>query len=160
MGKSDNDTITVSILLPTFNRATLLPECIESVLNQTYQNWELIIADDGSSDDTPDISQKLQELDSRIKYNRNQVNVGLPQNRNISLSLASGDLIWFIEDDMILKNDCLEQLIETWERLNQNDNNLGALCPALVSEEGNQDTRRGLLDYARSLKENELEKNP
>lgn len=160
MGKSDDHPLKVSILLPTYNRATLLPGCVESVLSQTYNNWELIIADDGSSDETPEEAQKLQGLDPRIIYHRNDSNVGLPQNRNISLSLASGDLIWFIEDDMILRNDCLERLVETWNDIKKSDENLGALCPALVSEEHDQGTRRGILDFARSLKGSDLAKSP
>jgi glycosyltransferase involved in cell wall biosynthesis len=160
MGKSDDNPIKVSILLPTFNRASLLPICVQSVLNQTYQNWELIIADDGSSDNTLEVSKKLQLLDSRINYHKNQKNVGLPKNRNISLSLASGKLVWFIEDDMIFKNDSLEILVRSWEFFNQKNERIGAICPALVSEENNYDTRRGILDFARKLKENELSQNP
>lgn len=160
MGKGDDDPIKVSILLPTYNRATLLPNCTASVISQTYKNWELIIADDGSSDNTPDEVKKLQGLDPRIIYHRNKSNLGLPQNRNISLSLASGDLIWFIEDDMILNHDCLEKLVETWNDILKKGNYLGALCPALVSKERDHDTRRGVLDFARSLKKLDLTKNP
>lgn len=160
MGKSDDDSLKVSILLPTYNRAALLPKCIESVISQTYKNWELIIADDGSSDNTPEEARKLQRLDPKIIYHRSEDNVGLPQNRNISLSLASGDLIWFIEDDMILKNDCLERLVETWNDIKKSDGDLGVLSPALVTERCDQDTRRGVLDFARDLKESDLAKSP
>lgn len=160
MGQSKNNSLKVSILLPTYNRAQLLPRCIMSVLSQTYENWELIIADDGSSDNTSNEVQKLKLLDERIIYHKNKRNIGLPQNRNISLSLASGDLVWFIEDDMILKNDSLEILVKSWKDIKKNEETLGVLCPALVSDETPQDTRRGVLDYARSLKGRDLSRSP
>jgi len=160
MGKSNDNSLKVSILLPTYNRAALLPQCIESVIAQTYGNWELIIADDGSQDNTPEEARKLQHLDSKIIYHRSETNVGLPQNRNVALTLASGDLIWFIEDDMVLKNDCLERLVETWDYIKKNDENLGVLSPALITEKCDQNIRRGFLDFARSLKEGDLARSP
>lgn len=160
MGESNNNSLKVSILLPTYNRASLLPKCIDSIINQTYRNWELIIIDDGSLDNTPILANDLQKIDSRIIFHRNQKNVGLPQTRNIALTLASGDLIWFIEDDMIVEIDCLKNLIQTWTQFDERERKLGAICPALVSKERFSDTRRGLLDFARNLQEIELSKKP
>ena len=57
----------VSIILPTYNRSELIIRCVNSVLNQTYGNWELIISDDGSKDETSAVVRECAKLDSRIK---------------------------------------------------------------------------------------------
>lgn len=160
MGKSDNNPLKVSILLPTYNRGFLLNSCTDSVINQTYKNWELIIADDGSSDDTPNIAKKILIKDTRIKFHRNCTNLGLPSNRNVSLSLASGELIWFIEDDMILECDCLKCLVETWIKINEKEQRLGVICPSLISYEQTKGARRDILNFTRELKKKELKDNP
>lgn len=64
----------VSIILPTYNRSELITRCVNSVLNQTYGNWELIISDDGSKDETPAVVRECAKLDSRIKSIINKVN--------------------------------------------------------------------------------------
>jgi glycosyltransferase involved in cell wall biosynthesis len=62
-----NSNPTVSIIIPTYNRAKLLPRSIKSVLNQTFQNFELIIVNDGSTDNTKEIVEKFKKKDERIK---------------------------------------------------------------------------------------------
>ena len=57
-----------SVILPTFNRAKMIHNAINSVINQTYTNWELIIVDDGSTDKTEDVVGNFKKLDNRIKY--------------------------------------------------------------------------------------------
>jgi len=86
----------VSILLPTFNRAHLLPRAIASVLDQTYQNWELLIWNDGSTDDTEQVLQAL--TDPRIRT-FNDINHGKPYALNQAYANAHGDLIAFLDDD-------------------------------------------------------------
>jgi len=160
MGKSDNNPLKVSILLPTFNRGFLLYRCTDSVIDQTYKNWELIIADDGSSDDTHSIVKQILKKDRRIKYHRNSANIGLPSNRNVSLTLATGDLIWFIEDDMILDSDCLNCLVETWKEISIKEPKLGVICPSLIQYEQKTNARRDLLNFVRNQKEQEMKKSP
>ena len=91
-----NDKI-VSIIIPTYNRANCIRETITSVLNQTYQNFEIIIIDDGSIDNTKEIIQAF--LDERIKYIFQEHN-GLPASaRNKGLKLAKGEYIAFLDSD-------------------------------------------------------------
>lgn len=100
-----NKTPRVSIILPTYNRSSLVRRCVDSILKQTYTNWELIISDDGSIDDTATIVMEFTKLDSRIKVNINANNQGSPRNRNIALAMATGELTLYIEDDLILHPD-------------------------------------------------------
>ena len=124
----------VSIILPTYNRSELIKRCVNSVLNQTYSNWELIISDDGSKDETPAIAEECTKLDSRIKVKINKVNHGTPSNRNIGLSFSKGDLIFFIEDDLILLPDCVETLVRTYNSLVSSGIKIGAVVPRLFED--------------------------
>jgi glycosyltransferase involved in cell wall biosynthesis len=124
----------VSIILPTYNRAELIKRCVNSVLNQTYGNWELIISDDGSEDETPAVAEECTKLDSRIKAIINKVNHGTPSNRNIGLSQSKGDLVFFIEDDLILLPDCVETLVKTYNSLVSSGIKVGAVVPRLLED--------------------------
>jgi len=86
----------VSILLPTYNRAHLLPRAIASVLGQTYQNWELLIWNDGSTDDTKAVLRAI--TDPRVRH-FSEGNQGKPYALNQAYSIAHGDLIAFLDDD-------------------------------------------------------------
>ncbi|WP_158024038.1 glycosyltransferase family 2 protein [Methanosarcina horonobensis] len=104
----------VSIILPTYNRASVLGVCVKSVLNQSYTNWELLISDDCSTDNTGDVIKQYINRDSRINGTTNEHNLGLPGNRNKALFAAKGQLVFFIEDDLVLHQDCLEKLVSTY----------------------------------------------
>lgn len=86
----------ISIITPTYNRAHLLPRMIQSVLNQTYKDWELIIVDDGSSDNTSEIISNYNDL--RIKYYYT-INSGAADSRNTGVELATNDYIVFLDSD-------------------------------------------------------------
>ncbi len=88
---------TVSVLIPTYNRAYSLERAIRSVFNQTYQNFEIIIVDDGSTDNTEELVRSYN--DERIKYLKNKINKGASAARNIGISNASGDLLSFLDSD-------------------------------------------------------------
>lgn len=122
----------ISILLPTYNRANLLDTCIMSVISQSYSNWELIISDDASSDDTTRIASQWVEKDPRIYYFKNNNREGLPANRNIAISYSHSEFIFFIEDDLVLEKDCLFTLRKTFLNLS-NSKKIGALAPRLIS---------------------------
>jgi glycosyltransferase involved in cell wall biosynthesis len=124
----------VSIILPTYNRSELIKRCVNSVLNQTYGNWELIISDDGSRDETPAVAEECTKLDSRIKAIINKVNNGTPSNRNIGLSKSKGDLVFFIEDDLILLPDCIKTLVNTYNSLVSSGIKVGAVVPRLLED--------------------------
>lgn len=104
----------VSIILPTFNRASILGACIESILNQSYTSWELLISDDCSTDNTVEVIKNYVIRDSRITGTTHEHNLGLPRNRNTALFAAKGQLVFFIEDDLVLHQDCLEKLVSTY----------------------------------------------
>ncbi|HII60985.1 glycosyltransferase family 2 protein [Pyrococcus horikoshii] len=89
----------VSVVLPTYNRAKVLPRAIESVLNQTYTNIELIIVDDGSRDNTKEIIREFQSQDERIVYLRNKRNLGANAARNIGIMHSTGEFIAFMDSD-------------------------------------------------------------
>jgi glycosyltransferase involved in cell wall biosynthesis len=89
----------VSIILPTYNRAYVIDKAIISILNQTYKNFELIVVDDCSTDNTRDIIEKYLRADNRVRYIRNDKNLGPAGARNIGIESAIGEFIAFQDDD-------------------------------------------------------------
>lgn len=100
----------VSIIMPSWNTGEFIAESIQSVLNQTYTNWELIIIDDCSSDDTDQIIESFN--DERIKYLKNEKNCGAALTRNRGLREARGEWIAFLDSDDLWSSDKLEKQIE------------------------------------------------
>jgi len=105
----------VSVILPTYNRALLLPRAIKSVLNQTYKNFELIIIDDNSTDNTKKIVDGFK--DKRIKYIRYKVNKGAAASRNTGIKLAKGEYIAFQDSDDEWLPEKLEKQMKVFENL-------------------------------------------
>ena len=97
-----------SIILPTFNRAHMIHEAIKSVLNQTYKNWELIVVDDGSTDNTKEVVEEFVKIDKRIKYIF-QENKERSAARNNGIKNAKGDWICFLDSDDIYHTIHLEE---------------------------------------------------
>lgn len=95
----------VSIILPAYNASRFLQEAISSVINQSYQNWQLIIINDGSTDQTEEIV--LLNRDSRIQYFKQQ-NKGVSSARNTGLQKMSGDYFCFLDADDVLPQQSLE----------------------------------------------------
>ena len=89
----------VSIVTPTFNSASFLKATIESVVSQTFTDWELLIVDDASSDSTTDISGYFASLDSRIRTLNLASNRGAAEARNMGIDSAKGRYIAFIDSD-------------------------------------------------------------
>ncbi|MDF1845400.1 MAG: glycosyltransferase family 2 protein, partial [Rubripirellula sp.] len=87
-----------SIIVPTFNRASLIPRCLQSVLAQNFVDFELIVADDGSTDETDQIVQRFAADDSRVHYVR-QENKGAGDARNLGASIAKGRYLIFLDSD-------------------------------------------------------------
>ena len=96
-----------SIVIPTYNRAAFLPKAIESVLAQTYTDWELIIVDDGSTDNTKEVASKY--CDSRITYIYQQ-NAERSTARNNGIMHATGEYVCFLDSDNYVKPDRLEKM--------------------------------------------------
>ena len=100
----------ISIVLPVYNGAKYLRESIDSVLAQTYTNWELLIMDDCSTDETPEIVLEYVEKDPRIHYYRNEQNLRLPRNLNKGFSLTKGDYLTWTSDDNHYHPTALERM--------------------------------------------------
>ncbi|MBK8712927.1 MAG: glycosyltransferase family 2 protein [Niastella sp.] len=94
----------VSVLMTAYNRQQFIAEAIESVLASTYQNWELIIVDDGSKDDTVAVTKSYAEKDNRIHVYVNEKNLGDYPNRNKAAFYANGKYLKYLDsDDLIMK---------------------------------------------------------
>lgn len=102
----------VSVIVPCYNQGEFLEDSLQSLVRQTYTNWECIIVNDGSSDNTKEIALRWCESDYRIKYIEKE-NGGLSSARNAGLHLVRGDFIQFLDaDDLIEENKFKEQLRE------------------------------------------------
>lgn len=101
----------VSIITPTYNCGKFIGETIESVQKQTYTNWEMIIVDDCSRDDTKAVVERYQQEDSRIKYHCLTENSGAAVARTKAMELATGQYIAFLDsDDLWMKNKLEKQI--------------------------------------------------
>lgn len=123
----------ISVVVPCYNQAQYLDECLQSVLDQTYQDWECIIVNDGSPDNTEEVAKKWVEKDSRFKYFYKE-NGGLSSARNFGLNIAKGEFIQFLDcDDYIAKNKFELQILDLensdisisdYEKVNDNQEKL------------------------------------
>ena len=101
----------VSIIMPSWNTARFIGESIQCVLHQTYQNWELLIVDDCSSDNTDDVVKPFL-TDPRIRYAKNKENKGAALTRNKALRAAKGEWIAFLDSDDLWMPEKLEKQIQ------------------------------------------------
>ena len=106
---SESSNIVFSIIIPTYNRALLIKESIESILAQTYIHFEIIIVDDGSTDATEQIISNFN--DARIKYFKKK-HSGVSATRNHGIKISSGDLVCFLDSDDILLRNHFEVLLK------------------------------------------------
>jgi glycosyltransferase involved in cell wall biosynthesis len=112
-----NMTPKISVIIPTFNRARYIAETIKSVQDQILDNWELIIVDDGSTDNTESIVRDLTEKDGRISYFKNERNLGIAKTRNRGVSLAKADYVAMLDsDDKWISSEKLVCQLETIEK--------------------------------------------
>src|SRR5690554_2207297 len=103
----------VSIIIPTFNRAHLIGETLDSVIAQTYQNWECIVVDDGSTDHTAEIMANYLAKDSRFQYHHRPKNrpAGGNAARNFGFGVSKGEYInWLDSDDLFLPDKLSVQM--------------------------------------------------
>lgn len=106
----------VSVIVPCYNQAQYLPEALESVLNQTYENWECLIVNDGSPDNTHEIAQEWLKKDKRFKYIFKD-NGGLSSARNAGLDIAEGDYVQFLDADDLIAPKKFEMSLSQLEEL-------------------------------------------
>lgn len=100
----------VSVIIPVYNASNYIGQCIESVLRQTYKNFELILINDGSKDDSLDIIYKYAKKDKRICI-VHQKNMGVAKTRNKGIKIANGDYITFVDNDDSIDEDYLEKFV-------------------------------------------------
>ena len=108
--------IKVSITISTYNVESYIKECMQSIINQTFKDFELICIDDGSSDNTLSILRKFETTDSRITVIAKKVNEGLAVARNESLKLAKGKYITFLDGDDIYDVTLFEKAVHLAEK--------------------------------------------
>ena len=112
-------TPLISVVMPAYNSEKYITDAIESVVQQTYTNWELIVIDDGSSDDTVRRIEKQAAKDLRIRFYKNEKNIGVSETRNRAISLANGEWVAFLDsDDIWDKHKLSSQLAVVAERKN------------------------------------------
>lgn len=117
-----------SICIPTYNRRELLQNTLDSVFNQTFQDYEIIIFDDCSLDDTQKYCEGLVKKNKKLKYYRNEKNVGFVNNLKKTINKAKGGFIFLLGNDDVIVPSCLE---EYHKALSDQKNNIGA-CRANV----------------------------
>jgi glycosyltransferase involved in cell wall biosynthesis len=165
MNKSENTSrVVVSIIIPTYNSAKYLRQAIDSVFKQSFKDWELIIIDDASSDETTSLVSKYLDnassnYDSRVRYFKNETNLGISKTRNKGISLASADskyIAMLDSDDIWLNpNKLTEQvtaiehnpllgIVGTWmTQIDENGVEIGRISAGVEDEE----IRHSILHY-------------
>ncbi|MAO72355.1 MAG: glycosyl transferase [Flavobacteriales bacterium] len=102
----------VSIITPSYNSSKFIEDCINSVISQTYLEWEMIIVDDCSNDDSKTLIEKYSKKDNRIKTIFLEENVGAAEARNIAIKESKGKYIAFLDSDDLWKNNKLEKQLD------------------------------------------------
>lgn len=114
----------ISVIIPVYNEEKYLPQCLDSLIGQTYQNLEIILVDDASADTSLDICLRYQERDARIRVIKKEKNAGISAARNAGIEVCRGQYIYFLDsDDFILP----ETLTRMYEAIVKNDADI-AIC--------------------------------
>ena len=132
----------VSIVMPTYNAVKYIQGAVESVLRQTYTDWELLIVDDGSTDGTEQMIQNLIKMDERVKLVKNRENIGVAETRNRGVELAKGEWIAFLDSDDIWHPNKLQEQLELYQRNGM---------PFIFTGSGFMDENGKLLNYELSV---------
>jgi glycosyltransferase involved in cell wall biosynthesis/ADP-heptose:LPS heptosyltransferase len=137
----------VSVCIPTYNYAKYLPETIESVLSQTFTDYELIIIDDCSTDHTKDIGLYYASNDKRISFSVNSSNIGMVKNWNLCLSVAKGDYIRYVfGDDLLIHKDAIAKMVDILD--SNNDIALVSSSRKVIDENSNE---KKILSHFRNI---------
>lgn len=140
----------VSIITPTYNCANFIARTIDSVLAQTYQNWEMIIVDDRSKDNTKEIVEEYMKKDPRIQYHLLEVNSGAAVARTEAMKLANGSYMAFLDSDDIWMPEKLERQIAwmeengyafsctAYEQIDEEDNSLNRVIKTVKKTDYNR----------------------
>lgn len=107
----------VSVIIPVYNDEKYLKQCVESVRNQSYSNLEIILVNDGSTDNSLAICEELRQNDDRVRV-LNRVNSGVGSSRNAGLAMATGDYVLFVDNDDWLLPDHIKNLYQLLKKNN------------------------------------------
>jgi len=107
--------VKVTIMMPCYNTVAYIKAAIESVQNQTYEDWELLIQDDGSTDGSYELANALAQNDDRILVGQNEVNKGINRTRQILANLSTGDLIGHLDSDDMLERWAVEEMVNAFK---------------------------------------------
>lgn len=153
----------ISIIVPVYNTSDYLEKCINSIINQTYKNIEIIIIDDGSTDNSADIIKRFIDIDERVVCYY-QPNRGVATARNKGIELSKGDYILFIDSDDYVEPTIVEKLLG-----NIGEDDIFCMCGTISVYENNikenyvkkefVDTFRGIATYKRLINKNILLKS-
>jgi glycosyltransferase involved in cell wall biosynthesis len=112
----------VSVIIPAFNRVELISDTLKSIKNQTYENWETIVIDDGSTDGTYELVKNIAESEKRIRlFKRDREPKGAPVCRNIGMEKSKGRYVIFLDSDDLMKDFCIERRIHFFEKFPDED---------------------------------------
>lgn len=136
--------VVISVITPTYNRARFLPAAVASVLSQTFGDFELIIVDDGSEDNTPDVLKPFL-ADRRVRYVY-QENQGQSHARNLALKQATGDFIAFLDSDDVWAPDKLEKQLAVFRANSEVDIVHGD--EAIINEQGSVVSLQNMRRYS------------
>ena len=140
----------VSVITPTYNCAKFIVRTLNSVQAQTYQNWEMIIVDDQSQDNTKEIVEEYTKRDSRIKYHLLDFNSGAAVARTTAMKLAKGSYMAFLDSDDVWTPDKLDRQIRwmeengyafsctAYEQIDEDDNSLGKIIRTIKKTDYNR----------------------
>lgn len=134
----------ISIVIPTYNREQLLPRTLDSIVAQTYREWECIIVDDGSHDGSMDVAARYAKKDSRIKALSNIFHKGAQGARNTGILAAKGEWICFFDSDDVMYPDYIEKMAAALD-----ENTDVVVCKALIRH-SRTDKELGRLDQIHS----------
>ena len=107
----------ISIIIPVYNCENYLERCIQTVMNQTYKNIEILLINDGSTDNSLQICERLKTTDERIRV-FNKLNSGVSSTRKYGVNHATGDFIMFVDSDDWIDKDTCEYLMKLQKRIN------------------------------------------
>lgn len=147
----------VSVNITTYNRAHLLRRCLKPVFSQSYPNIEIVIVDDCSSDETPEVIHKLAAEDKRLKYFRHKTNQGNAFSRNTALKHCNGKYIAFLDDDdEWIDVHKLKKQVGIFEK---SASTYGIVCSNVISHRGNTGSKPVEISKPDNLREHILKRN-
>lgn len=101
----------ITIIIPTFNRAEIISKTLDSIAAQTFQNWECLVVDDHSNDNTREVIDSYSKSDTRFKYLLNEQKKGAQGARNTGLFNCQSEWVFFFDSDNLLQPECLQELV-------------------------------------------------